>query len=186
MPVAGKRGVSALGVFLSLALGLPFSSDWVVYVDPSARFSVRYPRGWHIQEDPVDGWVAFYRDRPREGTAFVVFPGTRLSGDLEPEVAVRETLMREAGLGRSADVRLRQRITPQGQGIYTVRGEVTWRGAAGIRMRAVFLTVVARPPVHGGDTLVFYLVLAQAPEREWPRWERTLTEMLRDFKWMGG
>jgi len=162
------------------------SSDRVLYVDPSARFSLQYPRGWHVKEDVVDGWVSFYRDHPRDGTAFVVFPRTTLAGDPDPTSATEQVLRGVAGLARYRDLRYRHRVTDFGLGVYEVRGEATWTGNGRVAMRATFVARLARPPVHGGNTAVFYLLLAQAPDREWSRWERTLTEMLRDFKWMGG
>lgn len=133
-----------------------------------------------------EGWVAFYRDHPREGTSFLVFPRTTLPGDLDADRAVRFALVAVAGLDRYRHFRFRHRVTSQGLGIFSVRGEAGWKSLRGRNMRAAFVSVIARPPVHGGDTQLFYLLLAQAPEEEWPREEPVLLEMLRDFKWMGG
>ncbi len=184
-----------LGLVLSLALSLagtpqvgarPLFGDWVLYVDPSARFSLRYPRGWQVREDLFEAWVAFYRDHPREGTSFLVFPRTALPGDLDPDRATRAALVSVAGLGRYHNLRFRHRATSQGLGIFSLRGEAGWKDQGGRNMRAVFAAVVVRPPVHGGDTQLSHLLLARASEEEWSRQEPLFLEMLRDFKWMGG
>jgi len=162
------------------------SADRVLYVDPAARFSVRYPRSWQVREDLFEGWVAFYRDHPREGASFLVFPRTSLPGDLDADRAVRSALVAVAGLDRYQNFRFRHRVTSRGLGIFSVRGEASWKSLGGRNMRAVFVAVVVRPAVHGGDTQLSYLLLAQAPEEEWSRQEPLFLEMLRDFKWLGG
>jgi hypothetical protein len=183
----------SLGLILSLALlatpqlgAGPAFGDPVLHVDPSARFSLRHPRGWQVHEDLSEGWVAFYRDHSREGTSFLVFSRTALPGDLDPDRAPRVTLISVAGLGRYRNLRFRHRSTSHGPGIFSLRGEAGWKSQDGRNVRAVFVAVVARPPVHGGDTQLSYLLLAQAPEEDWPRQEPLLLEMLRDFKWLGG
>lgn len=176
-----------LNAVLAVGAGTASSGDWVLYIDPAARFSVRYPRGWQVREDLFEGWVAFYREHPREGTSFLVFPRTTLPGHLGPDRAVRSALAVVAGLDRYQHFRFRHRVTPQGLGIFSVRGEAGWKSQGGRRrVRAAFASVLARPPVHGGDTQLFYLLLAQAPEEEWPRHEPVFLEILRDFKWTGG
>ncbi len=171
---------------LALAALAAVSVDRVLYVDPAARFSVRYPRGWQAREDLFEGRVAFYRNHPREGPSFLVFPGTTLPGDLGPDRAVRSAPVAVAGLERHEHFQFRHRVTSQGLGVLSARGEARWKSCRGRNMRAAFLCVIARPPLHGGDTQLFYLLLAQAPEEEWRRDEPVFLEMLRDFKWMGG
>ncbi len=171
---------------LLLLAPVPPGSDWVLYFDPSGRFSMSYPRGWQVREDPVEGSVAFVRDSLEEGTSFSVFPRRFVQGDPGPEATAREVLTTFAGLGQYPNLRVRQRVEHLGSGIYSVRGEARWTSASGQALRAVFVCVLARPPVHGFDTQVFYLLLGRAPDREWSRWEATLTRMLREFRWLGG
>lgn len=159
--------------------------NWVLYVDPSARFSVRYPRGWQVREDFLSGRTTFYREDPEEGAAFSVFPRTEAPGDVDAGALTRWALESMAELRRYPSLQYRHR-TDERSGVVHVRGEATWTNLRGRSMRALFALLAGRPPVHGFPAQLFYLLLAQAPEREWRRWEPTLVEMLRDFKWTGG
>ncbi len=172
-----------VGLAAHAAVGDP--GNWVLYVDPSARFSVRYPRGWQVREDFLSGRTAFYRNNPDEGVAFLVFPRTEAPGDVDAGALTRWALASVAELHRFPSLQYRHR-TEERSGVVHVRGEATWTTGRGRPMRALFTLLAGRPPVHGFPAQLFYMLLAQAPEREWRQWEVTLVEMLRDFKWIGG
>jgi hypothetical protein len=64
---------------LGLALALRAPAPMLEYRDPEARFTLDYPRGWHVERRP-GGETVFYRDDSTHGVLVMLHPGIALPG----------------------------------------------------------------------------------------------------------
>jgi hypothetical protein len=168
--------------------GQPVAERTVPYMDPSTQFTINYPVGWQIVNDPPTGVTLFYKDSI-EGTSFGIAPMNLIPGVLDGQAVIDNITAENTKKNRDYVVTRKslQPLTGPWQGGGTPEAgyfEASWTNPQGVKVRCA-VTFGSRPSAYINTTF-FTGIWYQAPVTTWQQMLPTFTVMSKSVKFIGG
>lgn len=158
--------------------------EWLPYRDPGGRFTIDYPAGWRTQL-LENTFIAFYKDHPEEGTAFIHNPYGTLRG-VHTGRSVAQLFLQGARR-KYPDMQVAgQNIRTIGKGsgmlLEAAILELAWTNIRGERMRGRVAIVVGSVTMPGvpSESILHYWGY-QSPEITWDAMQSTFVQMYQSW-----